>query len=62
MDTFDQWWEWAEKPLDSHLTIPAEINEAVMAMPLAERRDRKKVNQTVQTYPATPNPDGALPI
>jgi hypothetical protein len=24
-DAFDLWWEWAEKPLDSPLTIPAEI-------------------------------------
>ena len=24
-DAFDLWWEWAEKPLDSPLNIPAEI-------------------------------------
>jgi hypothetical protein len=28
-DAFDLWWEWAEKPLDSTLTIPAEIHDAV---------------------------------
>jgi hypothetical protein len=27
-DAFDLWWEWAEKPLDSPLTIDAEIHEA----------------------------------
>jgi hypothetical protein len=30
-DAFDLWWEWAEKPLDSMLTIDAEIHDAVMA-------------------------------
>jgi len=29
-DAFDRWWEWAEKPLDSPLTIPAEMHEPVM--------------------------------
>jgi hypothetical protein len=24
-DYFDQWWEWAEKPVDNMLTIPAGI-------------------------------------
>jgi hypothetical protein len=46
-DAFDQWWEWAEKPLDSGLTIPAEIHNAVMALPPEERRDRAKVNEAV---------------
>ena len=47
-DAFDQWWEWAEKPLDSLLLIDAEIHEAVMALPPDERRDRAKVNQAVR--------------
>jgi hypothetical protein len=46
-DTFDQWWEWADKPLDSMLTIPAEMHEAVMALPPDERRDHAKVNEAV---------------
>ena len=46
-DSFDLWWEWAEKPLDSPLTIDAEIHEAVMALPPDERRDRAKVNEAV---------------
>jgi hypothetical protein len=47
-DAFDLWWEWAEKPLDSPLTIDAEIHEAVMALPPDERRDRAKVNAAVR--------------
>jgi hypothetical protein len=46
-DAFDVWWEWAEKPLDSMLTIDAEIHDAVMALPPDERRDRDKVNKAV---------------
>jgi hypothetical protein len=37
-DAFDLWWEWAEKPLDSPLTIDAEIHEAVMALPARPRK------------------------
>jgi hypothetical protein len=47
-DAFDLWWEWAEKPLDSMLTIDAEIHDAVMALPPDERRDRAKVNEAVR--------------
>src|SRR5258708_15472073 len=47
-DAFDLWWEWVEKPLDSPLTIDAEIHDAVMAMPPDERRDRTKVNEAVR--------------
>jgi hypothetical protein len=47
-DSFDLFWQWAEKPLDSLLTIPAEIHEAVMALSPEERRDREKVNQAVR--------------
>jgi len=24
MDAFDRWWPWAQKPLDTPLTIPAD--------------------------------------
>jgi hypothetical protein len=44
-DAFDQWWEWAEKPLDSYLTIPAELHEAIMALSEKERHDRTRVNK-----------------
>ena len=47
-DAFDLWWEWAEKPLDSGLTIDVTIHEAVMALPPEERRDRAKVNEAVR--------------
>jgi hypothetical protein len=47
-DAFDQWREWAEKPLNSYLTIPAEIHEAVMALPEEDRRDRDRVNEAVR--------------
>ena len=29
MDTFDRFWHWANKPLDSDLTIPAQLHHAV---------------------------------
>jgi hypothetical protein len=47
-DAFDLWWEWAEKPVESPLTIPVEIHEAVMALLPEERRDREKVNEAVR--------------
>ena len=47
-DGFDLWWEWAEKPVESMLTIDADIPEAVMALPPDERRDRAKVNEAVR--------------
>jgi len=45
MDAFDRFWQWAEKPLDSTLTIPAELHRAVMELAPEDRRDRAKVNQ-----------------
>jgi len=47
-DAFDLWWEWAEKPVDSMLTIDAAIRDAIMALPPDERRDRAKVNKAVR--------------
>jgi hypothetical protein len=47
-DAFDLWWEWAEKPADSLLAIPAEIHDAVMALSPEERRDRATVNEAVR--------------
>ena len=47
-DAFDLWWEWAEKPVDSMLTIDAAIHDAVMALSPDERRDRAKVNKAVR--------------
>jgi hypothetical protein len=42
-DAFTLWWEWAEKPRDSMLTIDAEIHDAVIALPPDKRGDRAKV-------------------
>jgi hypothetical protein len=47
-DAFDCWLEWAEKPLDSPLTIPAHIHDAVMRLPPKHRFDRAKVNEAVR--------------
>ena len=47
-ETFDLWWEWAEKPADSMLMIPVEIHDAVMALLPEERRDRTTVNNAVR--------------
>jgi hypothetical protein len=44
MDAYDRFWQRAEKPLESHLTIPAELHRAVMMLPPEDRRDRAKVN------------------
>ena len=42
--------EWAEKPLDSLLTIPAELHDAVMSLPPEDRLDRAKVNEAAAFY------------
>ncbi|MCP1912484.1 hypothetical protein J2R96_004964 [Bradyrhizobium elkanii] len=45
MDGFDRFWQWANKPLESHLMIPAELYQAVMELAPDDRRDRTAVNQ-----------------
>jgi hypothetical protein len=45
MDAFDRFWQWANKPLESQLTIPAELQRAVMELAPGARRDRAAVNQ-----------------
>jgi hypothetical protein len=44
MDAYDRFWQWAEKPPESLLTIPAELHHAVMTLPPEDRRERAKVN------------------
>lgn len=44
MDAFDQFWQWADKRLDSDLTIPAELHRAVMELSPEHRRNRATVN------------------
>jgi hypothetical protein len=45
MDAFDRFWQWADKPPESLLTIPAELHRAVMELAPEDRRDRAAVNQ-----------------
>jgi hypothetical protein len=47
-DAFDRWWEWAEKPVDSTLTIPAHFHEAIKRLAPRERYDRAAVNEAVR--------------
>jgi len=49
-DAFDRWLEWAEKPVNSKLTIPAELHDAVMALSpddggIAPRSMRRRAEQ-----------------
>jgi hypothetical protein len=37
MDDFDRFWQWANKPLDSGQTIPADIHHAVTTARSAAR-------------------------
>jgi|tagenome__1003787_1003787.scaffolds.fasta_scaffold16521290_1 hypothetical protein len=38
MDAFDRFWQWADKPPESLLTIPAELRRAVMELAPEDRR------------------------
>lgn len=58
-DAFDQWWEWANQPLDSPLTIRTEIHDAVMMLTDEERQDRTIVNETVWTGRSPLRPAGS---
>jgi hypothetical protein len=44
MDAFDRIWQWANKPLDDHSTIPAELHHAVTSLREEDWHDREKVN------------------
>jgi hypothetical protein len=48
MDTFDRYWQWANKPLESTLTIPADIHHAITSLLPEARRDRGKDNEAVR--------------
>ena len=49
-DAFDQWREWAEKPVESMLMISDDIYNPVMALPPEDRHDRDKVKEVVRKY------------
>ena len=61
MDDFDRFWQWANKPLDSGLTIPAEIDHAVTSLPPEAQRDRAKVNDAVRIVHETGGGNAAPP-
>lgn len=44
MDAFDRFWRWADKPLESWLTIPAELHRVVMELSPKDRRNPATVN------------------
>jgi len=48
VDDFDRFWEWANKPLHSRLTIPADLHHAVTSLPREAWDDREKVNEAVR--------------
>jgi hypothetical protein len=48
MDDFDRFWQWANKPRHSMLTIPAELHHAVTSLPQEAWRDRAKVNEAAR--------------
>jgi hypothetical protein len=60
MDDFDRWWQWANKPLDSRLTLPAEIHHAITSLPPETRHDRDKVNEAVRNLRETGGGNTAL--
>jgi hypothetical protein len=43
-DAYDRFWQWAEKPAESLMTIPAMLHHAVMTLSPEDRLDRAKVN------------------
>jgi hypothetical protein len=49
-DAFDHWWEWANRPVGTYITISADIHNAVMELSPEERLDRAKVNDAVCRY------------
>jgi hypothetical protein len=57
-DAFDQFWEWANKPLDSDLALSSDIYNPVMMLTDDERKDRAIVNETVRTGHAPRRPPG----
>jgi hypothetical protein len=63
MDAFDRFWQWADKPPKSSLTIPAELHRAVMEFAAEDRRDRAAVSQTAaRTRPRPHSPPGGRAV
>lgn len=51
MDAFDRFWQWANKPPESPLTIPAELHQAVMELAPEDPGDRTTVNRAAARAP-----------
>ena len=65
MDAFDRFWQWANKPLESQLTIPAELHEAVMELAPEDRRDRaleRLAQRAGVEVPEIRSPHGSRPL
>jgi hypothetical protein len=58
MDVFDRFWQWAEKPPESPLTISADLHRAVMDLAPEDRRNRGKVNEAAARVSRTTGPQG----
>jgi hypothetical protein len=58
MDAFDRFWQWADKPLESPLTIPAELHRVVMELAPEDRRGprRREPCRLAHTGSRTMNP------
>jgi hypothetical protein len=48
MDAFDRFGQWADKPVESPLTIPANLHRAIIELAPEDRRDRAKVNEAAR--------------
>jgi hypothetical protein len=60
MDDFDRFWQWANKPRHSRLTIPAGLHHAVTSLPQEAWRDRAKVNEAARLLRETSGGNTAL--
>jgi hypothetical protein len=47
-DAFDQFWEWANQPEGSHLSIPSDLHGAVRDLSPEDQMNRERVNQAVR--------------
>jgi len=60
MDDFDRFWQWANKPSPSRLTIPVDLHHAVTSLPQEAWRDRAKVNEATRLLSETGGGNTAL--
>jgi hypothetical protein len=57
-EAFDQWLEWANKPLDSELSIPSDLHGAVSPLAPDDRLNRDKVKPSAKPATRKQNTDG----